>query len=545
MDTFRDTFVGQAIRLATGKRVLKYPDEVNPESFRRCVTSAATLTRSQTNSEWTNTRNPNVITMNSQQAAEPFLRRRTTSARSVPTTAQTHAPQTPTTPASVEEEKTEQPVRSSDSSSSSSDTESEDTIAVNNNNNHIDMSKIETQKSKADTNIVVFLDGDKENPQNWSLLKKFWVTGQVCFLTFSIYIGSAIYTAGTEDIVHQFHISSTVAVLGLTVFVLGYGVGPMFLAWIAEAPPVGRTPLYIFSVVAFTLFNLGVLWAKNLGMLLAFRFITGFVGSPVLATGGASLADMWSERKRMYAIGIWGVFAVCGPVLGPLIGGFAAEFKGWKWPILELIWLNAFCSVLLAFCLPETSAATILYHRAKRLRKALNDPTLETEADIESKAFSKSDLLKFALVLPFTLSFREPILFFTNLYLGLVYAILYCWFEAFPLTFMGVYGMSLGVSGLAYIGILVGSIVCIIGYFIYLRVHTEKAMIQNRMTPEKRLPAAIVGSIFLPVCMFWFGWTAKASVHWISPIIASSFFAIGALLLFNAVLNYQADAYPK
>lgn len=545
MDTFRDTFVGQAIRLASGKRVLKYPDEVNPDAFRKCVTSAASLTRSQTNAEWTNTRNPNVITMNSQQAVEPLFRRRTTaSTRSVPTTPQAHAPHVPTTPAPVEEEKDEQPPRSSDSSSSSSDTESEDTIAVNN-AHHVDMSKIETQKSKADTNIVTFLEGDKENPQNWSFSKKCWVTAQVCFLTFSIYIGSAIYTAGTEDIVHEFGISSTVAVLGLTVFVLGYGVGPMFLAWIAETPQVGRTPLYIFSVFAFTLFNLGVLWAKNLGMLLAFRFITGFIGSPVLATGGASLADIWSERKRMYAIGIWGVFAVCGPVLGPLVGGFAAQFKGWKWPILELIWLNAFCTVLLAFCLPETSAATILYHRAKRLRKSLGDPTLETEAEIEAKAFSKNDLLKFALVLPFSLSFREPILFFTNLYLGLVYAILYCWFEAFPLTFMGVYGMSLGVSGLAYLGILIGAIVCIMGYFVYLRIHTEKAMKENRMTPEKRLPAAVVGSVFLPISMFWFGWTAKASVHWISPIIASSFFAIGALLLFNAVLNYQADAYPK
>ena len=70
-------------------------------------------------------------------------------------------------------------------------------------------------------------------------------------------------------------------------------------------------------------------------------------------------------------------------------------------------------------------------------------------------------------------------------------------------------------------------------------------MREDRMTPEKRLPAACVGSFFLPVCMFWFGWTAKASVHWISPIIASSFFSIGALLLFNAILNYQADAYPK
>ena len=26
---------------------------------------------------------------------------------------------------------------------------------------------------------------------------------------------------------------------------------------------------------------------------------------------------------------VWGIGAVCGPVMGPLVGGFAAEAKGW------------------------------------------------------------------------------------------------------------------------------------------------------------------------------------------------------------------------
>ena len=319
----------------------------------------------------------------------------------------------------------------------------------------------------------------------------------------------------------------------------------MFIAPFAEAPPIGRSPVYILSVFCFIFLNFGVVYASNLGMLLAFRFLTGFVGSPVLATGGASMADIWSEKKRGYAIGIWGIFAVCGPVLGPLVGGFAAEFKGWKWPIWELIWLNAFCFTLLAFCLPETSSATILYHRAQRLRKSLDDPSLKTEAEIEAGSLSKADIAKAALWLPFKLTFREPILLVTDLYLGLVYAILYCWFEAFPRAFIGVYHFTLGTSGLAYLGILVGAIVAVSSYFTYLYFVQEKQYEAGTLTPEARLPPAIVGALCLPVCMFWFGWTARESVHWIVPIIGSSFFSIGGLLLFNAILNYQGDAYPK
>ena len=61
-----------------------------------------------------------------------------------------------------------------------------------------------------------------------------------------------------------------------------------------------------------------------------FRFLTGFFGSPVLATGGATIADLYKPSKRPYALAIYGMANVLGPVLGPLVGGFAAQAKGWK-----------------------------------------------------------------------------------------------------------------------------------------------------------------------------------------------------------------------
>lgn len=58
-----------------------------------------------------------------------------------------------------------------------------------------------------------------------------FVTLNICVLTFSIYIGSAIYTSGLSFIVPEFNTSSTVATLGLTLYVIGYGVGPMI--WVS------------------------------------------------------------------------------------------------------------------------------------------------------------------------------------------------------------------------------------------------------------------------------------------------------------------------
>jgi DHA1 family multidrug resistance protein-like MFS transporter len=63
---------------------------------------------------------------------------------------------------------------------------------------------------------------------NWSRGKRFFVTFEICLLTFSVYIGSAIYTAGVQDVQEVFHVSQVAATLGLALFVAGYGLGEYF-----------------------------------------------------------------------------------------------------------------------------------------------------------------------------------------------------------------------------------------------------------------------------------------------------------------------------
>lgn len=53
------------------------------------------------------------------------------------------------------------------------------------------------------------------------------MTFEICLLTFSIYIGSAIYSAGIVDVMQKFGVSQVAATLGLTLFVAGYGLGPV------------------------------------------------------------------------------------------------------------------------------------------------------------------------------------------------------------------------------------------------------------------------------------------------------------------------------
>ncbi|KAH8783964.1 putative caffeine resistance protein 5 [Hyaloscypha finlandica] len=411
--------------------------------------------------------------------------------------------------------------------------------------NEVSGVQVDPEKGRDVSIVTWFGDDDPENPLNWSTGKKFFVTFLICLLTFSVYIGSAIYSAGTQGVMERFGVSQVAATLGLTLFVAGYGLGPMVWAPMSEIPQIGRNPIYIGTLVVFVFFQFAVIYAKNFGMLLAFRFLTGLFGSPVLATGGASLSDMYMPSKRAYAIGIWGVAAISGPVLGPLIGGFAAQHKGWQWPIWELLWLSGFSLIVLAIFLPETSSANILYRRSRRIRKLTGRNDLKCEPELMSEQMTSKEIVLMTLVRPFSLNFLEPILFLLNLYIALIYGILYVWFESFAIVFEGIYGFNLGEEGLSFVGILVGSLVVIPPFFLYLYFIQEPQFNENgEIKPEKRLPPACVGGFCIPLCLFWFGWTARPSVHWIVPIIGSGWFSVGAFLLFNSVLNYLGDAYP-
>lgn len=83
----------------------------------------------------------------------------------------------------------------------------------------------------------------------------------------------------------DFGVSQTKAALGLTLYVLAYGIGPMFLTPLQEMPSLGRNPVYIIGLAIFVLLNVPIVTAKNFSTILAFRFWTGFVASPALATG--------------------------------------------------------------------------------------------------------------------------------------------------------------------------------------------------------------------------------------------------------------------
>lgn len=365
------------------------------------------------------------------------------------------------------------------------------------------------RRGEAEANIVTWLsDADLENPQNWPLRKKLGVSTVLLLYTFTVYIGSSLYASSEDGIASYFGISHTAVAVGFSLYVLGYGAGSLLWTPLSEIPAIGRTLPYQLSFIIFVILCIPAALIKSFAGLLVLRFLLGFFGSPCLATAGASMADFWSPQTLPYAIALWGGGATLAPALGPVVGNFAAQARGWRWPFWELLWLSGPTCVLMLLFLPETSHDTILLRRAKQLRKRTQRNDLRSASENKQADMRVSSIAYAALIKPWQINALDPAVLFSTFYTALTYGIYYSFFEAFPLVYEGIYGFDQGQLGLAFLSVLVGLIVATAAYCLYFKYISDPqlARFENAdVPPEFRIRPGLFASVLIPIGLFLFG----------------------------------------
>lgn len=386
-----------------------------------------------------------------------------------------------------------------------------------------------------------YTESDEDNPQNWSTGLKLLASSMIYLYTMAVYMGSSIITSSIPGIMEEFHVGATAASLTLALYTLAYGIGPLIFSPLSEIPSIGRNPPYMITMAIFVILCVPAALVKNFAGLLVLRFLLGFFGSPCLATGGASLQDMYSLIKLPYVLCIWAFAATCGPALGPLISGFSVAAENWRWSLWEMLWLSGPVFLAMLLFLPETSPANILLRRAQRLRKLTNDSRLKAQSEIDQANMKPRDIAFEALVRPIQLMLMDPAIGFTALYVALCYGIYYSFFEAFPLVYISLYHFNLGELGLTFLSITVGISLAIVVFYAYLWYFLEPDIILHGLgAPERRLVPALIASFFCPVGLFIFGWTARAEIHWMVSIVGIMIFTIGIFVIMQSIFMQLA-----
>lgn len=139
----------------------------------------------------------------------------------------------------------------------------------------------------------------------------------------------------------------------------------------------------------------------------------------------------------------------------------------------------------------------------------------------------------------------EPICIFWDLYIALIYGILYLCFVAYPIVFTGLRGWSPGFTGLSFCGIGVGSMIVILAEPLFRRwINSHKPDPQTgRIAPEAMVAPVCLAACLIPIGEIWFAWTGTPNVHWIVPILGGVPFGAGNALVFIYASAYLVDSY--
>jgi multidrug resistance protein len=395
--------------------------------------------------------------------------------------------------------------------------------------------------TESDPYVIQWIPKDPRNPMLWSRPKRWFITMMVSLTTLAVALLSSAYTGGIREIIQEFKVSQTVAILGVSLFVLGFAIGPLLWAPLSEL--FGRQYLFIGTYAILTAFNAGCAGANNAETLIVLRFFAGAFGSSPLANSGGVIADMFPAAERGLAMALFAAAPFLGPVLGPIIGGFLSEAAGWRWVMGFLAAFSGTLWLLGTALVPETYAPYILRQRAEKLSK-MTGKNYVSKMEHEQGKINLAESFRTALLRPWILLFREPIVLLLSLYMAIIYGTLYMLFAAFPIVYQQERGWSQGIGGLAFLGIMVGMVFAII-YTIPDNERYQRVQAKNNgvAPPEARLPPAMVGCIAVPIGLFWFAWTNQTSIHWVVSIAAGIPFGFGMVLLFLSIMNYLIDAY--
>ncbi|PPQ97319.1 hypothetical protein CVT26_006637 [Gymnopilus dilepis] len=419
--------------------------------------------------------------------------------------------------------------------------------------------KLETPPNGIDCRdpFQVFLD-ETEMPYNLPSIRKWIAVVVISSAALCVTCASSMAGFTEEGVAREFHVSKEVAILSISVFIGGLGLGPLIVGPLSEV--YGRNAVYRISYALFFALNFPVAFAPDIGAMrflvsksvmalthllavyLIFRFITGFCGSAFLSVAGGSVSDLFTDKNVSTPMALYTISPFIGPVVGPLLSGFINQNLDWRWTYYVLImWI--FVELLALFTLvPETYVPLLLTKKSRRLRRTTGDARYWCPMEREQKNLVTAIVI--SCYRPFELLLFDRMAFLLDLWSSMVLGILYLTFQAFPIIFMDVHGFNTQMTGMSFLGIGLGMLLAISTQPYWNSMYKRVSLQNNgKVPPETRLVMGQIGGVLVPFGLFWLAFTTYKGVPWIIPIIASIPFGSGIYFVFTSTFTYLVTAY--
>ncbi|KAI1659805.1 major facilitator superfamily domain-containing protein [Daldinia decipiens] len=258
------------------------------------------------------------------------------------------------------------------------------------------------------------------------------------------------------------------------------------------------------------------------------------------------MADMYHAKDRGKSFPIASFLPYLGLALSPIIGGAVVQLVYWPWLFWIVSTFDAFITLLGAFIIKESYTPVLLRRKA-----AVRSESVVPASSPKQWASWKDFFSRLAIYLrrPLRLLIRQPIIQVIPLVLALNFGIYTLMISTFAMLWIDWYEQSPLIGSLHYLSIF-------LDWLLYDGADRGKMVLIHRRLrdrpknkgedrPEFRVPYMIPGVLFIPVGLFWYGWTAECRISWVMVDIGAIIFTCGCSILAQALLAYTLDMFGE
>jgi len=137
---------------------------------------------------------------------------------------------------------------------------------------------------------------------------------------------------------------------------IGLCLGFPIARWLAAR--FGDYRVYVATLVVYAILSFFCSISDTIWSFVPMRILLGFAGGIILPVGQAVLLGEYPPEKRTLGVGIWGVLSMMPFTIGVFMGGFWAEYFGWR----ALFYSN----VVVALTVAAVTGSLVYGRRIKR-----------------------------------------------------------------------------------------------------------------------------------------------------------------------------------
>jgi MFS family permease len=377
--------------------------------------------------------------------------------------------------------------------------------------------------------------------------------------------------------------------LTAALFILFMGIAPVVWAALSEHFHIRRF-LFLVAMIIFMATSIGGVFVQNIWVLVVVRCIQSIGVSSGQSVGAGYIADLYPVEQRGAAFGKFMFGVICGPLLGPIVGGFLIMSPlSWRATFWFCFAFGIFIFLITLFFTPETyrddtrfntaplpitlnelvvtsdkeklpdlpndassrySSATVT--EGASVIVAINDiPKQQEEKSQQDIVHVEEDLSPkqktFNPFAPFGL-LRHPFVFMSSITVGVFFGAMVATEAILPEAFKENYGLNSWQTGLCYLGAGIGNMS---GAFVGSRLSDRLLMRSRRQRgglakSEDRFTANIwiAGFVFNPLGSLIFGWVVERKLSVWGAIIGFGIQCFGNVQVVTSITAYLVDSMP-